>query len=238
MGMRIHDFIRLTLRKLGIPVGDMDAIPVVFTKDYIPKDSQESERIPAGTVAYLFQYFGGYGGHCMDSSLNPDFFIAGVVADEGELAHNAPGFVFKCTLNSATETVIVDDINILDLVVVIKEDSPIYIGAMDYWVTSKTIRVLGKELPYKLTMCSAIFIFIIGLMLFFTFPFVAVSTSKLTLVLLGVIAFISGCLFMSIGLRDRAMYKRAELNAERLPFLVRRLKESGRKFIADRGEVV
>lgn len=237
MNMKIHDYIRLSLRKLDIPIGDMNAVPVVFIKDYVPKDSLKSEKIPAGTVAYLFQYFGGYGEHYMYNSLNPDFFIAGVVADEGELAYNAPGFVLKCTLNSTTETVTVDDMNILDLVVVLKEDSPIYIGAMDYWDTSY---VLHNSKPTN----SIILIGLACVSLLFCvsncilYGGVEKGIGKPILLIISFIYMILSVSSLYVVVRRNIDYRRAKLNAGRLPFLVRRLQESGRKFIADKGEVV
>lgn len=237
MNMKIHDYIRLSLKKLGIPIGDVNAVPIIFTKDYVPKDSPESEKIPAGTVAYLFQYFGGYGEHYMNNNLNPDFFIAGVVADEGELVYNAPGFVLKCTLNSATETVTVDDINIFDLVTVLKEDSPIYIGAMDYWDTSHALRnnkptdsvILIGLACVSLLFCGINCILYCGM---------GNSIGKLILFLISFIYLLLSGFSLYVVIRRNIDYRRAKLNAERLPFLVRRLKESGRKFIANRGEVV
>lgn len=236
MSVKIHECIKSNLRKIGIPIGDTNIVPVVFAKDYVPKDSPRLEKISAGTVAYLFEYYGGYGEYSIDEILKPKFFISGCIADENELAYTAPGFALDCVLDTVTGDINVDgDTNLLDLVTLLEKDSPIYIGAMDYWKTSDTLHVLGEELPYTSSICSAIFIFIIGLVLFLAFPFVTTPTSKFTLVLLGLIALISGCLFMCIGLRDRAVYKRAELNTERLPFLVRRLQKSGREFIADKG---
>lgn len=237
MDMKIHDYIRLSLRKLDIPIGDVNAVPVVFTKDYVSKDSLESEKIPAGTVAYLFQYFGGYDENYMNNSLNPDFFIAGVVADEGELAYNAPGFVLKCTLNSTTETVTVDDINILDLVVVLKEDSPMYIGAMDYWDTSYVLR---NNKPTDGVMliglaCVSLLFCISNCILYGS---VEKGIGKPILLIILFIYMILSIFSLYVVVRRNTDYRRAKLNAGRLPFLVRRLQESGRKFISDRGEIV
>lgn len=238
MSVKIHECIKSNLRKIGIPVEVPGVVPIVFIKDYVLKDSPRLEKIYAGTVAYLFKYHSDYDEYSIDEIPKPRFSISGCVADENELAHTAPEFALNCVLDTVTGDISVDDdINLLDIVTLLEKDSPMYIGAMDYWRTSDTLHVLGEELPYTSSICSAIFIFIIGLVLFSTFPLVTESTSKLTLILLGFTAFIFGCLFLRIGLRDRAIYKRAELNTGRLPFLVRRLHESGRKFITDKGGV-
>ena len=36
MSVKIHECIKSNLRKIGIPIGDTNAVPLVFAKDYVP----------------------------------------------------------------------------------------------------------------------------------------------------------------------------------------------------------